>query len=318
MYRLYKYGLLAILAATLTGCSNSADVDFEDNSLDTREIEINVKGVKSLTRADFVESFSLPTDSSFSLYVMPENRDEFIENGANNKVSYINNKWTPANKMFFPLESERLQCFAFYPYDSNRSVFSSYIFASDQIDYLMGKSADGNGVAQYITRENPRADIYFEHIMSRITLYFMKEESDADSYSFPSAYVYSEDEGAYDRAEVSIWRQTVNPVKDNSVYMNATLTGNVLDDTHNSVRADFLFLPSDSVSWEIHVDNNLPSFTIPGRGYEAGYQYSYNVIITKNNTEEPEAISLEISDCQIKPWQDYPLGPTDVEAESAE
>lgn len=306
------------VATALTGCGNADAPDQSPAGNPGSPIEISVKGVTP-TRS-IITGSTMPAAYDFSLFATYGSSASCVPGGDNIRVESQYNTITTASPLTFPENTERMGVFAIYPYDEASTVDSVGINVLTQEDYLYGTAVDDNDVFQYATASTKKVQILFSHVLARITLNISAVGTDAEEYYHVNSISLGGDsEGSYREATLiptsgKITNEGYGDYKD----IPGSLNGQTVSPDGKTVTADFLVIPSSCTWWIVF--NTVPEISawtpIPARGYEAGYQYSYNVIITKDNTTGK--VFLSISDCQITPWQDNPSEATDIEANVTE
>lgn len=284
-----------LVAGTNTACQNQvSDLPIQEEPATLLEVE--VVGIDNDTRG-IIESDMLPDNTEYGIFAMEGANNFCIDGGYNVQVKYSGYKSTLVSNVVLPADFD-VPVFAYYPY---RAVdFSEMpVEAVSQTDYLWGYSNVP------VNREQPKAGITFEHIMSRITLRFHREADNDETYRINSIKLGGDREGQYRVGWVNlIHREFI--AKDYSQYemIEGSMSGNYLDDNNRQILADFLVIPSET-QWDLNIEFDKGSqwfFNMPSNDFKSGQQYIYDVYIHEdrvllfilaeirhwNNNEMPE------------------------------
>ena len=145
-----------------------------------------------------------------------------------------------------------------------------------------------------VNKTNPKANLAFTHVTSRVTLNIKRAKDNTNSYKIPEVTInnlafdaYMDIEGGHPYISVVDNSQNFNlPVKINDY---------VLDDSSKVITADFLVIPAEQENITIKLDGFSQEIKLPISNFEMGQQYSFNVVISNKSL-------FSISGITVRDW----------------
>lgn len=279
--------VLAMALLTLASCSNEDAGSLSSSAQDRVPLQVSVEN--AATRG-IITGTTLPDDCSYRIYAYSRNSEtnyEALNNQSGSTVQYQKGvSRIDDNPIYLPEDGSDVQVVALYggitgSYDYLR-VNKIKLSEKAQEDYLVGVNTNK------VNKSNPKANLAFTHVMSRVTLNIKRAKDNTNSYKIPevtinnlAAYAYMEIEGGYPYISVVDNSQDFNlPIK---------IDDYVLDDSAKVITADFLVLPTEQENITIKLDGFSQEIKLPISNFEMGQQYSFNVVIGKNKPEITES-----------------------------
>lgn len=277
----------AMALLTLASCSNEDAGSLSSSAQDRVPLQVSVED--AATRG-IITGTTLPDDCSYRIYAYSRNSEtnyEALNNQSGSMVQYQKGvSRIDDNPIYLPEDGSDVQVVALYggitgSYDYLR-VNKIELSEKAQEDYLVGVNTNK------VNKTNPKANLAFTHVMSRVTLNIKRAKDNTNSYKIPevtinnlAAYAYMEIEGGYPYINVVDNSQNFNlPVK---------IDDYVLDDSAKVITADFLVLPTEQENITIKLDGFSQEIKLPISNFQMGQQYSFNVVIGKNKPEITES-----------------------------
>lgn len=278
----------AMALLTLASCSNEDAGSLLPSAQDRVPLQVSVEN--AATRG-IISGTTLPDDCSYRIYAYSRNSETnyaALNNRRGSSVYY--NKGVSRiddEPIFLPEDGSDVQVVALYggitgDYDNLR-VNKIELSVKDQEDYLVGVNTNK------VNKANPKANLAFTHVMSRVTLNIRRAKDNTNSYKIPevkinnlaSSYAYMDVEGGQPVISVVDKNQDFSlPIK---------IDDYVLDDPSKVITADFLVLPTEQENITIKLDGFSQEIKLPISNFEMGQQYSFNVVIGKNKPEITES-----------------------------
>ena len=264
---------------SVASCSNEDEVATVGKQV---PLEVQVDGVQ--TTRSIIEGSKFVDGCQYGIFAGSETA--IIENGVNVCVNYSKGTSTLSTNVYLP-EGVDVPVYAYYPYNANYSGTSYLkempIDVSTQIDYLFGYSADSDHKLTHINTEQPKANIYFKHVMARVTMKIKKATDNEKTYKFPYISLLNVDKNAY----VNVLENGAILDPSGTANLTAKPSDYALENSDNEIVADFLVIPGNTEGKKImlNMSDNISSFenglsaAVPVTNWEAGQQYTYTVTI---------------------------------------
>lgn len=279
--------VLAMALLTLASCSNEDAGSLSSSAQDRVPLQVSVEN--AATRG-IITGTTLPDDCSYRIYAYSRNSEtnyEVLNNQSGSTVQYQKGvSRIDDNPIYLPEDGSDVQVVALYggitgSYDDLR-VNKIKLSEKAQEDYLVGVNTNK------VNKTNPKANLAFTHVMSRVTLNIKRAKDNTNSYKIPevtinnlAAYAYMYIEGGHPYINVVDNSQNFKlPVK---------IDDYVLDDSAKVITADFLVLPTEQENITVKLDGFSQEIKLPISNFEMGQQYSFNVVIGKNKPEITES-----------------------------
>ena len=277
----------AMALLTLASCSNEDAGSLSPSAQDRVPLQVSVED--AATRG-IITGTTLPDDCSYRIYAYSRNSEtnyEALNNQSGSTVQYQKGvSRIDDNPIYLPEDGSDVQVVALYggitgSYDYLR-VNKIELSEKAQEDYLVGVNTNK------VNKTNPKANLAFTHVMSRVTLNIKRAKDNTNSYKIPevtinnlAAYAYMNIEGGYPYISVVDNSQDFNlPIK---------IDDYVLDDSAKVITADFLVLPTEQENITVKLDGFSQEIKLPISNFQMGQQYSFNVVIGKNKPEITES-----------------------------
>ena len=274
---------MALLA--LASCSKDAG-SLSSSAQDRVPLQVSVE--KAATRG-IITGTTLPDDCSYRIYAYSRNSEtnyEALNNQSGSTVQYQKGvSRIDDNPIYLPEDGSDVQVVALYggitgSYDDLR-VNKIKLSEKAQEDYLVGVNTNK------VNKANPKANLAFTHVMSRVTLNIKRAKDNTNSYKIPEVTINNLAADAYMDVEGG---QPVIYGVNNSQNFNLPIKIDdyVLDDSSKVITADFLVLPAAQENITVKLDGFSQEIKLPISNFEMGQQYSFNVVIGKNKPEITE------------------------------
>lgn len=277
----------AMALLTLASCSNEDAGSLSSSAQDRVPLQVSVE--KAATRG-IITGTTLPDDCSYRIYAYSRNSEtnyEALNNQSGSTVQYQKGvSRIDDNPIYLPEDGSDVQVVALYggitgSYDDLR-VNKIKLSEKAQEDYLVGVNTNK------VNKANPKANLAFTHVMSRVTLNIKRAKDNTNSYKIPEVTINNLAADAYMDVEGG---QPVIYGVNNSQNFNLPIKIDdyVLDDSSKVITADFLVLPAAQENITVKLDGFSQEIKLPISNFEMGQQYSFNVVIGKNKPEITES-----------------------------
>ena len=277
----------AMALLTLASCSNEDAGSLLPSAQDRVPLQVSVEN--AATRG-IITGTTLPDDCSYRIYAYSRNSEtnyEALNNQSGSTVQYQKGvSRIDDNPIYLPEDGSDVQVVALYggitgSYDDLR-VNKIKLSEKAQEDYLVGVNTNK------VNKSNPKANLAFTHVMSRVTLNIKRAKDNTNSYKIPEVTINNLAFDAYMDVEGG---QPVIYAVDNSQNFNlpVKIDDYVLDDSAKVITADFLVLPAEQENITIKLDGFSQEIKLPISNFQMGQQYSFNVVIGKNKPEITES-----------------------------
>lgn len=276
---------MALLA--LASCSNEDAGSLSPSAQDRVPLQVSVEN--AATRG-IITGTTLPDDCSYRIYAYSTNSEtnyEALNNQSGSTVQYQKGvSRIDDNPIYLPEDSSDVQVVALYggitgSYD-NLWVNKIELSEKDQEDYLVGINTNK------VNRSNPKANLAFTHVMSRVTLNIRRAKDNTNNYKIPRVTVNNLAFDAY--MDVREGKPVINGVNNSQNFnLPIKIDDYVLDDSAKVITADFLVLPTEQENITIKLDGFSQEIKLPISNFQMGQQYSFNVVIGKNKPEITES-----------------------------
>lgn len=277
----------AMALLTLASCSNEDAGSLLPSAQDRVPLQVSVED--AATRG-IIKGTTLPDDCSYRIYAYSTNSEtnyEALNNQSGSTVQYQKGvSRIDDNPIYLPEDGSDVQVVALYggitgSYDDLR-VNKIKLSEKAQEDYLVGVNTNK------VNKSNPKANLAFTHVMSRVTLNIKRAKDNTNSYKIPEVTINNLAFDAYMDVEGG---QPVIYAVDNSQNFNlpVKIDDYVLDDSAKVITADFLVLPAEQENITIKLDGFSQEIKLPISNFQMGQQYSFNVVIGKNKPEITES-----------------------------
>lgn len=276
----------AMALLTLASCSNEDAGSLSSSAQDRVPLQVSVEN--AATRG-IITGTTLPDDCSYRIYAYSRNSETnyaALNNRRGSSVYY--NKGVSRiddEPIYLPEDGSDVQVVALYggitgDYDNLR-VNKIELSEKAQEDYLVGVNTN------QVNKANPKANLAFTHVMSRVTLNIRRAKDNTNSYKIPSVTINNLAFDAY--MDVEGGQPFVYAVdKDQDFSLPVKVDDYVLDDSAKVITADFLVIPAEQENITIELDGFSQKIKLPISNFEMGQQYSFNVVIGKNKPEITE------------------------------
>lgn len=277
----------AMALLTLASCSNEDAGSLLPSAQDRVPLQVSVED--AATRG-IITGTTLPDDCSYRIYAYSRNSEtnyEALNNQSGSTVQYQKGvSRIDDNPIYLPEDGSDVQVVALYggitgSYDDLR-VNKIKLSEKAQEDYLVGVNTNK------VNKANPKANLAFTHVMSRVTLNIKRAKDNTNSYKIPEVTINNLAVDAYMDVEGG---QPVIYGVNNSQNFNLPIKIDdyVLDDSSKVITADFLVLPAAQENITVKLDGFSQKIKLPISNFEMGQQYSFNVVIGKNKPEITES-----------------------------
>lgn len=281
---------MALLA--LASCSNEDAGSLSSSAQDRVPLQVSVED--AATRS-IITGTTLPDDCSYRIYAYSRNSEtnyEALNNQSGSTVQYQKGvSRIDDNPIYLPEDGSDVQVVALYggitgSYDDLR-VNKIKLSEKAQEDYLVGVNTNK------VNKANPKANLAFTHVMSRVTLNIKRAKDNTNSYKIPEVTINNLAADAYMDVEGG---QPVIYGVNNSQNFNLPIKIDdyVLDDSSKVITADFLVLPAAQENITVKLDGISQKIKLPISNFEMGQQYSFNVVIRDGK--------LTVDGFKITPW----------------
>lgn len=275
---------MALLA--LASCSNDDAGSLSSSAQDRVPLQVSVEN--AATRG-IITGTTLPDDCSYRIYAYSTNSEtnyEALNNQSGSTVQYQKGvSRIDDNPIYLPEDGSDVQVVALYggitgSYD-NLWVNKIKLSEKAQEDYLVGVNTNK------VNKSNPKANLAFTHVMSRVTLNIKRAKDNTNSYKIPEVTINNLAFDAY--MDVREGKPIINGVDNSQNFiLPVKIDDYVLDDSAKVITADFLVLPTEQENITIKLDGFSQEIKLPISNFEMGQQYSFNVVIGKNKPEITE------------------------------
>ena len=276
----------AMALLTLASCSNEDAGSLLPSAQDRVPLQVSVED--AATRG-IIKGTTLPDECSYRIYAYSKNSEtnyEALNNQSGSTVQYQNGvSRIDDNPIYLPEDGSDVQVVALYggitgSYD-NLWVNKIELSVKDQEDYLVGVNTNK------VNKSNPKANLAFTHVMSRVTLNIKRAKDNTNNYKIPGVTINNL---AFDaNMDVKEGKPIINGVDNSQNFkLPVKIDDYVLDDSAKVITADFLVLPTEQENITIKLDGFSQEIKLPISKFEMGQQYSFNVVIGKNKPEIEE------------------------------
>lgn len=277
----------AMALLTLASCSNEDAGSLSPSAQDRVPLQVSVEN--AATRG-IITGTTLPDDCSYRIYAYSRNSEtnyEALNNQRGSTVHYQKGvSRIDDNPIYLPEDGSDVQVVALYggitgSYD-NLWVNKIELSEKAQEDYLVGINTNK------VNKSNPKANLAFIHVMSRVTLNIKRAKDNTNSYKIPEVTINNLAFDAY--MDVREGKPVINGVNNSQDFnLPIKIDDYVLDDSSKVITADFLVLPTEQENITVKLDGFSQEIKLPISNFEMGQQYSFNVVIGKNKPEITES-----------------------------
>lgn len=281
---------MALLA--LASCSNEDAGSLSSSAQNRVPLQVSVED--AATRG-IISGTILPDDCSYRIYAYSRNSEtnyEALNNQSGSTVQYQKGvSRIDDNPIYLPEDGSDVQVVALYggitgSYDDLR-VNKIKLSEKAQEDYLVGINTNK------VNKANPKANLAFIHVMSRVTLNIKRAKDNTNSYKIPEVTINNLAFDAY--MDVREGKPVINGVNNSQDFnLPIKIDDYVLDDSSKVITADFLVLPTEQENITIKLDGFSQEIKLPISNFEMGQQYSFNVVIRDGK--------LTVDGFKITPW----------------
>lgn len=314
--------------ATMTSCdqeqNEAATVTEADNLL---QIETAITGTRAV-----VTGTSFQEEDEISV-IVPGNANPSI------RSVLRKGKWNLSEDV--ALTEDGTYVYATYPYNEaivlktvtangmaiatyQQDIDISYRAGNGQNDYMYGVSAEKASMSL------PTAYIEFKHALARITLSLIKDKDDVGNGVVSKVVLQNRSANDADAVIHTSGTFTVNTYTQRgfiSATKNAAAKIEVPTECNLSASSpqtiDLLVIPTTIEEYAevvLTIDGSPYSFTLPPTTWEAGEQYTYNIVVNRKTLITPavtpgEKVYMGFNGDEGKPlyWSSYNLGATSPE-----
>lgn len=283
---------MALLA--LASCSNEDAGSLSSSAQDRVPLQVSVEN--AATRG-IITGTTLPDDCSYRIYAYSRNSEtnyEALNNQSGSTVQYQKGvSRIDDNPIYLPEDGSDVQVVALYggitgSYDQ-LCVNKIGLHEKDQEDYLVGVNTN------QVNKSNPKANLAFTHVMSRVTLNIRLAKGNTNYYKIPEVKINNLASYAY--MDVREGKPVINGVNNSQDFnLPIKIDDYVLDDSSKVITADFLVLPIEQENITIKLDGFSQEIKLPISKFEMGQQYSFNVVIRDGK--------VTLDGFKITPWDE--------------
>ena len=284
----------AMALLTLASCSNEDAGSLSPSAQDRVPLQVSVED--AATRG-IITGTTLPDDCSYRIYAYSRNSEtnyEALNNQSGSTVQYQKGvSRIDDNPIYLPEDGSDVQVVALYggitgSYDYLR-VNKIELSEKAQEDYLVGVNTNK------VNKTNPKANLAFTHVMSRVTLNIRRAKDNTNNYKIPEVTINNLAFDAY--MDVREGKPIINGVDNSQNFiLPVKIDDYVLDDSAKVITADFLVLPTEQENITIKLDGFSQEIKLPISNFEMGQQYSFNVVIRDGK--------LTVDGFKITPWSE--------------
>lgn len=284
----------AMALLTLASCSNEDAGSLLSSAQDRVPLQVSVEN--AATRG-IISGTTLPDDCSYRIYAYSTNSEtnyEALNNQSGSTVQYQKGvSRIDDNPIYLPEDSSDVQVVALYggisgSYD-NLWVNKIKLSEKAQEDYLVGVNTNK------VNKSNPKANLAFTHVMSRVTLNIKRAKDNTNSYKIPEVTINNLAFDAY--MDVREGKPIINGVDNSQNFiLPVKIDDYVLDDSAKVITADFLVLPTEQENITVKLDGFSQEIKLPISNFQMGQQYSFNVVIRDGK--------LTVDGFKITPWSE--------------
>lgn len=284
----------AMALLTLASCSNEDAGSLLPSAQDRVPLQVSVED--AATRG-IITGTTLPDDCSYRIYAYSRNSEtnyEALNNQSGSTVKYQKGvSRIDDNPIYLPEDGSDVQVVALYggitgSYDD---LWVNKIKLSEkaQEDYLVGINTNK------VNKSNPKANLAFTHVMSRVTLNIRLAKGNTNYYKIPEVTINNLAFDAY--MDVREGKPIINGVDNSQNFiLPVKIDDYVLDDSAKVITADFLVLPAEQENITVKLDGFSQEIKLPISNFEMGQQYSFNVVIRDGK--------LTVDGFKITPWSE--------------
>lgn len=283
---------MALLA--LASCSNEDAGSLLPSAQDRVPLQVSVEN--AATRG-IITGTTLPDDCSYRIYAYSTNSEtnyEALNNQSGSTVKYQKGvSRIDDNPIYLPEDGRDVQVVALYggitgSYD-NLWVNKIKLSEKAQEDYLVGINTNK------VNKSNPKANLAFTHVMSRVTLNIRLAKGNTNYYKIPEVTINNLAFDAY--MDVREGKPVINGVNNSQNFnLPIKIDDYVLDDSAKVITADFLVLPTEQENITVKLDGFSQEIKLPISNFQMGQQYSFNVVIRDGK--------LTVDGFKITPWSE--------------
>lgn len=289
----------AMALLTLASCSNEDAGSLSPSAQDRVPLQVSVEN--AATRG-IITGTTLPDDCSYRIYAYSRNSEtnyEALNNQRGSTVHYQKGvSRIDDNPIYLPEDGSDVQVVALYggitgSYD-NLWVNKIELSEKAQEDYLVGINTNK------VNKSNPKANLAFIHVMSRVTLNIKRAKDNTNSYKIPEVTINNLAFDAY--MDVREGKPVINGVNNSQDFnLPIKIDDYVLDDSSKVITADFLVLPTEQENITVKLDGFSQEIKLPISNFEMGQQYSFNVVISNKSL-------FSISGITVRDWYTLTIG----------
>lgn len=282
----------AMALLTLASCSNEDAGSLLSSAQDRVPLQVSVEN--AATRG-IIKGTTLPDDCSYRIYAYSTNSEtnyEALNNQSGSTVKYQKGvSRIDDNPIYLPEDGSDVQVVALYggisgSYD-DFCVNKIGLHEKDQEDYLVGVNTNK------VNKSNPKANLAFTHVMSRVTLNIRLAKGNTNYYKIPEVMINNLASYAY--MDVREGQPVIKGVSNSQNFnLSVKIDDYLLDDSSKVLTADFLVLPTEQENITIKLDGFSQEIKLPISNFEMGQQYSFNVVIRDGK--------LTVDGFKITPW----------------
>lgn len=271
----------AMALLTLASCSNEDAGSLLPSAQDRVPLQVSVED--AATRG-IIMGTTLPDDCSYRIYAYSRNSEtnyEALNNQSGSTVQYQKGvSRIDDNPIYLPEDGSDVQVVALYggitgSYD-NLWVNKIELSEKAQEDYLVGVNTNK------VNKTNPKANLAFTHVMSRVTLNIKRAKDNTNSYKIPEVTINNLAFDAY--MDVREGKTVINGVNNSQDFnLPIKIDDYVLDDSSKVITADFLVLPTEQENITVKLDGFSQEIKLPISNFQMGQQYSFNVVISNKS-----------------------------------
>lgn len=288
--------MAAVMMLSLASCSSeelsngSASSSSKALSQVPLEITVNNEGSRSI-----IEGTTLPEECSYKIYPYLKDGDwkKLTNDDHGTSVKYSKGESRIDGMVYLPEDGSDVSVVAIYGTEDggyvDQGVLEVGFAVPEQIDYLVGHNVNT------VNKDNPKAQICFQHIMSRVTIHVTKSEDNKNSYKFSDIKVNNLFDDGYINVSPEGEIGLVGLGMDSNNITVKTAGNYLLENASDTVDFDFLVMPTEQELGITLQGSTTLKTTLPKTNFEMGQQYTFNVVIGKSGPtviDDHEAVDL--------------------------
>lgn len=276
-----KYiAVLMCCASFFSACSSNN----EEIVSEVTKVPLELTVANNSTRAA-IEGTTLPYQTNFGLFIY-NGYNKLTDDPQNVSVFYDGN-CKMSNDIYLSKSPKYVK--AYWPYQEYHNDGMISVNPYEQIDLLCGSSYDADGNIKKVDQDNPKADLVFSHVMSRIVFKIRRTAAFGRDIHLSRINISNMNlEAQLDCMSSKI----VN------AYMGEWSSVVDINATEGISVIDYLVIPVSEGEHEISLydsEENIYNIVIHTGEWLPGVQYTYEIVFDDNG--------INVSEAQITEWE---------------